>query len=80
MPEAVRITLWFDPNPKAKPAQAATGVETESSVDQTNEPPLVFQTVARLNLVKAAQDSGGSSLLNNGTEQAPTPNSGAIRQ
>jgi prepilin-type N-terminal cleavage/methylation domain-containing protein len=55
MPEAVRITLLFDSNPKSKPAaDAAT---------RTSEPPLVFQTVARLNLAGAAQRnaSGASS-------------------
>ncbi len=55
MPKAVRITLLFDSNPKSKPAaDAAT---------RTVEPPLVFQTVARLNLADAPQRSasGGSS-------------------
>ena len=51
MPEAVRITLKFDPNPKAKAAEPQ-----EKSV---TEPPLVFQTVARLNL---AANSSSSSL------------------
>ena len=47
MPEAVRITLLFDSNPKSKPSpDAAT---------RTPEPPLVFQTVARLNLADTAQ-------------------------
>jgi prepilin-type N-terminal cleavage/methylation domain-containing protein len=59
MPEAVRITLWLDPNPKAKPADPK---------DKDNaEPPLVFQTVARLNLAGAS--SGGAS----GADPADTP-------
>jgi hypothetical protein len=47
LPEAVRITLWFDSNPGRK---AGAGLD-----EQKPEPPLVFQTVARLNLAGAAQ-------------------------
>ncbi len=55
LPEAVRITLWFDPNPRAR--KSAAGEST------TNEPPLVFQTVARLNLADVPQpdSTGGGS-------------------
>jgi hypothetical protein len=47
LPEAVRITVWLDAS--ARPA-ASRGRE-----EQTPEPPLVFQTVARLNLAASSQ-------------------------
>ncbi len=60
MPEAVRITLWFDANPHKK---------TEAELAETNpksEAPMTFQTVARLNLAKAAEsDSASSSATQN---------------
>ena len=58
MPEAVRVTLWIDTVAR-KPA-TATG-ETAA------EPPLVFQTVARLNLASINRSATGSA-----TEQEPT--------
>jgi len=52
MPEAVRITLWLEAKSKGRlPGVTGTG---------TNEPPMVFQTVARLNLA-AAMPSGLST-------------------
>lgn len=69
MPDAVRITLWLeaDPRAKKKPAELSQAPEPSSAA-----PPLVFQTVARLNLAAAARqnalnasspqdDSGGQS-------------------
>ncbi len=57
MPEAVRITLWFDSAPR-KP-------DTSDSVEQgTNSPPLVFQTIAKLEL--AGRTDGGSSSATSG--------------
>ncbi len=41
LPEAVRITLSLDPNP---------GSPKKDEADDNPEPPLVFQTVARINL------------------------------
>jgi hypothetical protein len=52
MPEAVRITLWFDSDPQAKIAATGEG--------PTNAP-LVFQTVARLMLADSSQSSTSSS-------------------
>jgi hypothetical protein len=49
MPEAVRITLFFDPNPQAR----------ETREDET-EPPLIFQTVVRLNLAGATWPPRGA--------------------
>jgi len=51
MPEAVRITLWFDSDPQMKIAEGETN---------TNRP-MVFQTVAQLMLADAAQQSSSSS-------------------
>jgi type II secretory pathway component PulJ len=61
MPEAVRITLWFDSNPH-KQTDATAG-------DQKPEPPMVFQTVARLNLASSSDSSsaGGSSTTSSDT-------------
>ncbi len=59
MPEAVRITLWLDANPRAKPVQLTAAAETNI------EPPFVFQTVVRLNLASAA--TSGSSSGSSGT-------------
>ncbi|MDB6064754.1 MAG: hypothetical protein JWR26_962 [Pedosphaera sp.] len=55
MPEAVRITLSFDPNPRGKKSAITDGEPAEK--------PLVFQTVARLNLAAISQSrsSNGSS-------------------
>ena len=54
LPEAVRITLLMDSNPKKKNPDATTAEEKP-------EPPLVFQTVAQLNLADASQDNSSSS-------------------
>lgn len=64
LPEAVRITLWVDPEPakgnRDLPANAST---------TTNAPPLVFKTLVRLNLASVSQGStpgaGGSNSISN---------------
>jgi prepilin-type N-terminal cleavage/methylation domain-containing protein len=72
MPEAVRITLWCDPNPR---------VRNESNPEPgQREPPLVFQTVARLNLADRAQRTSGSESSTNapaGPQAQPGPEQGA---
>jgi prepilin-type N-terminal cleavage/methylation domain-containing protein len=71
MPQAVRITLWFDPNPKTKPADSAGTTAASTSTEETAiEPPLVFQTVARLNLATALQNvsSSGSDASGQGAQ------------
>ncbi len=60
LPEAVRITVWFAASSKSKPKSDAIAPTTA----ETPDPPLVFQTVARLNLA-VGDASGGSST--NGT-------------
>jgi hypothetical protein len=62
MPQAVRITLWFDPDPQAKNVNAET---------RTN-PPMTFQTVARLMMAGSTQSSFGTISGNNGTADQNT--------
>jgi len=67
MPEAVRVTLLLDPSPRAKAAR--------SGDDEKPEPPLVFQTVVRLNL--SAASSGGTASGSSGSGQpAAQPDGG----
>ena len=68
MPEAVRITMWFAPTRRAAKEGA---VKKDSS-----EPPLMFQTVARLNLAATAQTaptgSSSTNAVDNAAGQPPT--------
>jgi prepilin-type N-terminal cleavage/methylation domain-containing protein len=64
LPEAVRITLWLDVDPQfARP---------EFSNSPPTGPPMVFQTVARLNL--ASRSAGGIS--SGASPSSPSPSSG----
>ena len=54
LPEAVRITLLLDSNPKKKNPDIATS-------EVKPEPPFIFKTVVRLNLAAASQTSSDSS-------------------
>jgi prepilin-type N-terminal cleavage/methylation domain-containing protein len=67
MPEAVRITLLFDPEP-------ARAGQHPSTRDASNPPPLVFQTIVRLNLATVSNESasGGS-----GEDASTNPGDGA---
>jgi prepilin-type N-terminal cleavage/methylation domain-containing protein len=73
MPEAVRITLWFESNPQAKPAKSGDAPEGQSGNDKAAAVPLVFQTIARLNLTKAAQDAATATPDASGGNANPTP-------
>jgi len=64
LPEAVRITLAFDSNPRAT---KAAGAESTSP-----EPPLILQTVARLNLAAAAARSTASASSTNSAAASPS--------
>ena len=64
MPEAVRITLLLDPNPRQKVVEGQEG--------STNEPPLVFRTVARLNLADANQTGPSSGATTNAAPDTGT--------
>jgi hypothetical protein len=66
MPEAVRITMWFAPT--RRPTK-------EGAAKKDNEPPMMFQTVARLNLAATAQTaptgSSSTNAVDNAAQQAP---------
>jgi prepilin-type N-terminal cleavage/methylation domain-containing protein len=76
MPQAVRITLWFDSNPKTKPAVSQGAPAAGPSTDEpAPAPPFFFQTVARLNLATTSENVAGSS-PDAGGQSAPQRNSG----
>jgi prepilin-type N-terminal cleavage/methylation domain-containing protein len=66
MPQAIRITLMLDSNPQVKPLDTTESAPTESTPTESasiepsvRQPPLIFQSVARLNL--AAPSSQANS-------------------
>jgi type II secretion system protein J len=65
LPEAVRITLWFEANPRSKKTAAAN--------QQNPEPPLIFQTVTRLNLAAVSLTSGSTGSSTNSSNSAASP-------
>jgi prepilin-type N-terminal cleavage/methylation domain-containing protein len=75
MPQAVRITLWFDSNPRSKPAD--TAVASLSTEEPATAPPLVFQAVARLNLATASQNVSGSGSDTSGQSATPGGSGGS---
>jgi type II secretion system protein J len=68
LPEAVRITLMLDSDPSAK-----TEPQTGKSIVG---PPLVFQTVAYLNLADAENSSSSSAQTSGGQSAPETQNGG----
>jgi prepilin-type N-terminal cleavage/methylation domain-containing protein len=68
LPEAVRITLMMDSNPKSK-KDFTTG-------ERIIEPPLVFQTVVQLNLAEVTDNTGSSSGGSSAQPQSGMPNGG----
>jgi len=71
MPEAVRITLWFQ--------TGAGSPKPGASQDETSEPTLAFQTVCRLNLAGVALRNTSSPSANNRDANQPpqaTPEGG----
>jgi type II secretory pathway component PulJ len=64
MPEAVRITLWLHPDPHRKP------IDGQDST--TNELPLVFRTVARLNLADSTETGPSSGVSTNSAPDTST--------
>ena len=71
LPEAVRITLWMEADSRSSKRSA--------SPNETAEPPMVFQTVARLNLSAIATRTRSSGSSSNITSQSPPgrPNGGS---
>jgi prepilin-type N-terminal cleavage/methylation domain-containing protein len=85
-PEAVRITLLLDPNPPKIKSGKAAGAELAtppSNGEKAPGPPLVFQTVVRLELADAPQPAAAAgadadaSATSNST-RAATPDNGAL--
>jgi hypothetical protein len=70
MPEAVRVTLWFDSEPDKK-----TAPTTESK-----NAPLVFQSVARLMLADSSVESASGSSSSGDTGSSGQPAQGAPGQ
>jgi hypothetical protein len=72
LPEAVRITLLMDSDPKKKnPANPAT--------EASSSPPFVFRTVVRLNLADVSQNNSSSTAAtaaDGSSAPSPTPNNG----
>ena len=66
MPEAVRVTLRFNPDPVASKARwkASRGMSDE----ENPPPPMVFQTVVRLNLAAASQSGFERGTTTSGAE------------
>jgi type II secretion system protein J len=72
LPEAVRITLLLDSDPRKKNPEAAAN-------DENPAPPFVFRTVVRLNLAGVTQNTSGSSSTttpDNTSETGQTPENG----
>jgi prepilin-type N-terminal cleavage/methylation domain-containing protein len=66
MPEAVRITLWFDPEQRPAPRSLPRPRNDEGGL------PVMFQTIVRLNLAPLALEGTSSS----GTSEGGSPSSG----
>jgi prepilin-type N-terminal cleavage/methylation domain-containing protein len=76
LPEAVRITLLMDSNPKKKSSSASTD-------EEKMEPPFVFQTVVRLNLAGVTQDTENSTATSSSDNSSPpgqSPDNGGANQ
>ncbi len=74
MPEAVRITLWFEADPGSN--------KKSSTQNDSSDSTLAFQTVARLNLAALAlRESPNPSATrpNDSTQTNPNPPSGGIQ-
>jgi type II secretion system protein J len=77
MPEAVRMTLWFDTQPVRRQARSSEAAEAPQTA--ASEPPLVFQTVARLELagtLSRSASGGGSSGSSSSPAQSGQPGGG----
>lgn len=74
LPEAVRITLSLDSNPK--PRKLTEG----EPISPSTEPPLVFQTIARLNLAGSSMRSSRDLGTPDSSGQDATSAAGGIQQ
>ena len=73
LPEAVRITLLMNSNPKKKKADTATE-------EEQLEPPFVFSTVVQLNLADVTQSAENSSSSADNSSPGQTPDNGGNNQ
>ncbi len=71
MPEAVRITLWFDSKPSAK--------RSETLDEKSPEPPMMFQTVSRLNLASVSSSTGSAGGSSGPLPTAPRVGDGSVK-
>jgi type II secretion system protein J len=69
LPEAVRITLTFDPEAPKRKRDAAPSAEMDS--DSESHTPMTFQTIARLDLAGYFARQTRSSSANNNAQQEP---------
>ena len=78
MPEAVRVTLWFDSNPDRRTKPSESLDETTAPTTTATEPPLVFQSVARLNFAAMVNAASSTTSTTNGTPDTSgqNPNGG----
>ncbi|MBX3746731.1 MAG: prepilin-type N-terminal cleavage/methylation domain-containing protein [Verrucomicrobiae bacterium] len=80
LPDAVRITLAFDAAParRARTARSSAGPieaprQAASNESSSAEPPMVFQTVVRLNLARRPSSTASGSSATAAPEGSPTP-------
>jgi general secretion pathway protein J len=79
LPDAVRITMWFDSNPRPR-SPVASEAPVAIPEERTNvAPPLVFQTVARLNLAAGLRRTALNSTSVSGGDSSgqPAPGQGS---
>lgn len=74
MPEAVRITLGFDSHPRPVKTAALPEVSTPQAA---TEPPMVFQTVVKLNLAASSRRSSADRVPLTETPGQPSPEVGS---
>jgi prepilin-type N-terminal cleavage/methylation domain-containing protein len=74
LPEAVRITLLMDSNPRPKKPDPGAATENEKI-----DPPLVFSTVVRLNLASVTQSAANaSSATDSSAASGQSPATGGV--
>lgn len=77
LPEAIRITLAFAAEPRSRTSTAAdagpTGGSAGSGGEGDRDPPLVYQTIVRVNGLGSVAGSGGSGAADSGSSASPNP-------
>ena len=75
MPEAVRVTLWFET--ETRPASKSRSASKSTTDEAAGEPVLTFQTVCRLNLAGISLRNTASAPANSGDTASPRPTENA---